>query len=58
MLTAGGQTCSYPVVETVHNDIFHLVYGPLQSRDSQLATRAQDIAKRTVRSLGGVAWRC
>jgi phosphoribosylaminoimidazole carboxylase len=53
VLTTGGQTCSYPVLETVHKDIYHLVFGPLHSRDSQLAARAQHIAERTARSLRG-----
>jgi phosphoribosylaminoimidazole carboxylase len=52
--TAGGQTRSYPVVETVHKDnICHLVFAPLRSRDPQIAVHAQDIAERTVRSLSG-----
>jgi len=52
--TAGGQTRSYPVVETVHKDnICHLVFAPLRSRDPQLAVRAQEIAERAVKSLSG-----
>jgi phosphoribosylaminoimidazole carboxylase len=52
--TAGGQTFSYPVVETVHKDnICHLVFAPLRSRDSLLAARAQEIAERAVKSLSG-----
>ncbi len=52
--TAVGQTCSYPVVETVHKDnICHLVFAPLRSRDPQLAARAQEVAERTVQSLSG-----
>ena len=52
--TARGPTCSYPVVETVHKDnICHLVFAPLRSRDPQLAARAQEIAERTIQSLSG-----
>ena len=52
--TATGQTRSYPVVETVHKDnVCHLVFAPLRSRDPQLAARAQEIAERTVKSLSG-----
>jgi phosphoribosylaminoimidazole carboxylase len=52
--TAAGQTFSYPVVGTVHKDnICHLVFAPVRSRDPQIAARAQDIAERTVRSLSG-----
>ena len=52
VLIAGGKTFSYPVVETVHKDnICHLVFAPLRSRDPQIAARAQDITERTVRSL-------
>lgn len=52
--TAKGQTFSYPVVETVHKDnICHLVFAPLRSRDPKLAARAQEIAERTVQSLSG-----
>jgi phosphoribosylaminoimidazole carboxylase len=52
--TAGGQTFPYPAVETVHkNNICHLVFAPLQSRDRQIAIRAQEIAERAVKSLSG-----
>lgn len=52
--TATGQTYSYPVVETVHKDnICHLVFAPLRSRDPKLAAHAQEIAERTVQSLSG-----
>jgi phosphoribosylaminoimidazole carboxylase len=52
--TTAGQTCSYPVVETVHKDnICHLVFAPLRSRDPQLALRVQEIAERAVKSLSG-----
>ena len=52
--TAAGQTYSYPVVETVHKDnICHLVFAPLRSRDPTLAAHAQEIAERAVQSLSG-----
>ena len=52
--TATGQTYSYPVVETIHKDnICHLVFAPLRSRDPKLAAHAQEIAERTVQSLSG-----
>lgn len=52
--TAAGQTYPYPVVETVHKDnICHLVFAPLRSRDPTLAAHAQETAERAVRSLSG-----
>ena len=52
--TAAGQTFSYPVVETVHKDnICHLVFAPLRSRDPKIAVHAREIAERTVQSLNG-----
>ena len=52
--TATGQTYSYPVVETVHKDnICHLVFAPLRSRDAQVSVRAQEVAERAVISLDG-----
>jgi len=52
--TARGRVYSYPVVETVHkNNICHLVFAPLRTRDPQLSARAQEIAEKTVKSLGG-----
>jgi len=52
--TAEGRVYSYPVVETVHKDnICHLVFAPLRTRDSQLSARAQEIAETTVKSLDG-----
>jgi phosphoribosylaminoimidazole carboxylase len=52
--TEGGDVYSYPVVETVHKDnICHLVFAPLRSRDSQISVRAQEVAERAVRSLSG-----
>lgn len=52
--TTGGKVHSYPIVETVHRDnICHLVFAPLRSRDPQISARAQEIAETTVKSLSG-----
>ncbi|KAH9045789.1 Phosphoribosylaminoimidazole carboxylase [Lactarius pseudohatsudake] len=57
--TATGDTFSYPVVETVHkNNICHLVFAPLRSRDAGLLARARDIAETAVRSLSGAGVFC
>ncbi|KAH9054173.1 Phosphoribosylaminoimidazole carboxylase [Lactarius vividus] len=57
--TATGDTFSYPVVETVHKDnICHLVFAPLRSRDAGLLARARDIAESAVRSLSGAGVFC
>lgn len=52
--TISGEVKSYPVVETVQKDnICHLVFAPLRSRDSTLASRAKDVAETAVKSLQG-----
>ena len=52
--TATGGTYSYPVVETVHKDnICHLVFAPLRSRDADLPARAREIAEKAVQSMNG-----
>lgn len=57
--TATGDTFSYSVVETVHkNNICHLVFAPLRSRDAGLFARARDIAETAVRSLSGAGVFC
>ncbi|KAH9483188.1 Phosphoribosylaminoimidazole carboxylase [Psilocybe cubensis] len=49
-----GQVQSYPVVETVHKDnICHLVFAPLRSRDPSLSQRARAIAETAVKSFSG-----
>lgn len=49
-----GEVSSYPVVETVHKDnICHLVFAPLRTRDPGLIQRAQSIAEAAVQSLSG-----
>ena len=52
--TASGEIVSYPAVETVHkNNICHLVFAPLRSRDPSLEDRARKVAERAVKSLFG-----
>ena len=52
--TVEGDVKSYPVVETVHKDnICHLVFAPLRSRDASLSERAQSIAKAAIQSFSG-----
>ena len=52
--TTSGDIRSYPVVETIHKEnICHLVFAPLRSRDPTLASRAQNVAEKAVRCLQG-----
>ncbi|KAF9460936.1 phosphoribosylaminoimidazole carboxylase [Collybia nuda] len=52
--TTAGEVLSYPAVETVHkNNICHLVFAPLRSRDATLAHRARTVAEAAVKSLSG-----
>lgn len=52
--TTAGEVRSYPVVETVQKDnICHLVFAPLRSRDPTLLARAQAVAETAVQSLDG-----
>lgn len=52
--TTGGDVVSYPVVETVHKDnICHLVFAPLRSKDVSLEVRARKVAEEAIRSLPG-----
>jgi phosphoribosylaminoimidazole carboxylase len=45
---------SYPVVETVHKDnICHLVFAPLRTRDPSVIQKAKDIAESAVKSFTG-----
>lgn len=49
-----GEVRSYPAVETVHKDnICHLVFAPLRSRDPHVAIRAQSIAEAAVKTFQG-----
>ncbi|KAF9530943.1 phosphoribosylaminoimidazole carboxylase [Crepidotus variabilis] len=52
--TTSGEVQSYPVVETVHkNNICHLVFAPLRTRDPALTRKATSIAESAVRSFAG-----
>ncbi|KAF6748541.1 phosphoribosylaminoimidazole carboxylase [Ephemerocybe angulata] len=52
--SATGEVASYPVVETVHKDnICHLVFAPLRSRDASLSERARKIAEDAVKTFTG-----
>ncbi|KAI0747705.1 phosphoribosylaminoimidazole carboxylase [Daedaleopsis nitida] len=49
-----GEVVSYPVVETVHKEnICHLVFAPLRSRDPSIAARARLVAENAVKTLQG-----
>jgi phosphoribosylaminoimidazole carboxylase len=49
-----GTVSSYPTVETVHkNNICHLVFAPLRSRNPSLSSRAQAIAEHAISTLHG-----
>lgn len=52
--SATGEVSSYPVVETVHKDnICHLVFSPLRSRDPSISPRARTIAENAIKSFTG-----
>ncbi|PPQ72054.1 hypothetical protein CVT26_006735 [Gymnopilus dilepis] len=52
--SANGEVQSYPVVETVHkNNICHLVFAPLRSRDASLSQRARSIAENAIKTFSG-----
>ena len=52
--STSGEVRSYPIVETVHKDnICHLVFAPLRSRDPAVTKRARLVAENAVRSLEG-----
>ncbi|TFK64174.1 phosphoribosylaminoimidazole carboxylase [Pluteus cervinus] len=52
--TTDGKVQSYPAVETVHKDnICHLVFAPLRSRDHTLQDRAKRVAGDAIRSFTG-----
>lgn len=49
-----GEVASYPVVETVHKEnVCHLVFAPLRSRDPSIAARARMVAENAVKTLQG-----
>jgi len=52
--TERGDVQSYPVVETVHKDnICHLVFAPLRTRDPSIIQKAKDVAESAVKSFTG-----
>ncbi|KAF8073916.1 phosphoribosylaminoimidazole carboxylase [Lyophyllum atratum] len=52
--TVDGEVQSYPAVETIHKDnICHLVFAPLRSRDPTLSRRARDVAEAAVKTFTG-----
>lgn len=52
--TVQGEVSSYPAVETVHKDnICHLVFAPLRSRDPSVFLRAQQVAEAAVKTFQG-----
>ncbi|GLB33188.1 putative phosphoribosylaminoimidazole carboxylase [Lyophyllum shimeji] len=52
--TVDGEVQSYPAVETVHkNNICHLVFAPLRSRDATLPRRAREVAEAAVKTFTG-----
>ncbi|KAI0666151.1 phosphoribosylaminoimidazole carboxylase [Trametes maxima] len=49
-----GEVLSYPVVETVHKEnVCHLVFAPLRSRDPMVAARARSVAENAVKTFQG-----
>ncbi|GBE85451.1 Phosphoribosylaminoimidazole carboxylase [Sparassis crispa] len=49
-----GDVRSYPVVETIHKEnICHLVFAPLRSRDPTVCSRATAVAEAAVKTLRG-----
>ncbi|KAF8164742.1 phosphoribosylaminoimidazole carboxylase [Crassisporium funariophilum] len=52
--TTNGEVLSYPVVETVHKEnICHLVFAPLRSRNPALSQKARSVAEATIKSFSG-----
>ncbi|KAF8056596.1 phosphoribosylaminoimidazole carboxylase [Lyophyllum atratum] len=52
--TVDGEVQSYPAVETIHKDnICHLVFAPLRSRDPTLSRRAREVAEAAVKTFTG-----
>ncbi|CAL1708195.1 unnamed protein product [Somion occarium] len=49
-----GETTSYPAVETVHKEnVCHLVFAPLRSRDPAVPHRAKQVAEAAVKTFQG-----
>ncbi|KAJ7174618.1 Phosphoribosylaminoimidazole carboxylase [Mycena filopes] len=52
--STSGEVRAYPVVETVHKEnVCHLVFAPLRTRDATLPRRAQRIAEEAVKTFEG-----
>ncbi|KAJ7476850.1 phosphoribosylaminoimidazole carboxylase [Mycena galericulata] len=52
--STSGEVTAYPVVETVHKEnVCHLVFAPLRTRDATLSRRAQAVAEDAVRTFEG-----
>ncbi|KAJ7166053.1 phosphoribosylaminoimidazole carboxylase [Mycena filopes] len=52
--STSGEVRAYPVVETVHKEnVCHLVFAPLRTRDATLPRRAQHIAEEAVKTFEG-----
>ncbi|KAI0785579.1 phosphoribosylaminoimidazole carboxylase [Abortiporus biennis] len=52
--STSGEVASYPAVETVHKDnICHLVFAPLRSRDPSVANHARQVAEAAVKTFKG-----
>ncbi|KAJ7740565.1 phosphoribosylaminoimidazole carboxylase [Mycena metata] len=52
--STSGEVRAYPVVETVHKEnVCHLVFAPLRTRDATLSRRAQTIAEDAVKTFEG-----
>ncbi|KAJ6579646.1 phosphoribosylaminoimidazole carboxylase [Mycena vulgaris] len=49
-----GEVKAYPVVETVHKEnVCHLVFAPLRTRDATLSRRAQRVAEDAIKTFDG-----
>ncbi|KAJ7775679.1 phosphoribosylaminoimidazole carboxylase [Mycena maculata] len=49
-----GEVRAYPVVETIHKEnVCHLVFAPLRTRDATLSRRAQHVAEDAIRTFEG-----
>ncbi|KAJ7438706.1 phosphoribosylaminoimidazole carboxylase [Mycena galericulata] len=52
--STSGEVTAYPVVETVHKEnVCHLVFAPLRTRDATLSRRAQAVAENAVKTFEG-----
>jgi phosphoribosylaminoimidazole carboxylase len=52
--STNGEVRAYPVVETVHKEnVCHLVFTPLRTRDATLSRRAQSVAEDAVKTFEG-----